>query len=123
MKSKEFNRAIGAVVRQMRISRGLSQSKVGEAIGVTYQQAQKSEAGINAFSAYQLHVLAGFFGVHVAELYEKATAAFVPGNTVEPAEPPTRMHLEAMRAFSRLPERLQRSTLNFVKALAAEKAA
>jgi transcriptional regulator with XRE-family HTH domain len=42
---------VGARVRMQRMIRGLSQTERGEAAGVTFQQVQKYENGINRVSA------------------------------------------------------------------------
>jgi transcriptional regulator with XRE-family HTH domain len=72
MTPKQFNRSLGAVTRQLRIERGLSQAHVGVALGVTYQQIQKNEHGQNSLAAHYLPKLAKLFGVTVADLYERA---------------------------------------------------
>lgn len=46
--------AVGARIRQRRKALGLSQQKVAEACGVTFQQQQKRERGTNRISASQL---------------------------------------------------------------------
>ncbi len=43
----EKDAAIGSLIREARKSRGLSQMKLAEAIGVTFQQVQKYEKGSN----------------------------------------------------------------------------
>lgn len=43
----ERDAAIGSLIREARKSRGLSQMKLAEAIGVTFQQVQKYEKGSN----------------------------------------------------------------------------
>lgn len=70
--AKKFNRAMGATIRSLRLKRGMTQGQVGKAIRVSYQQIQKSEYGINAFSAHQLTLLAALFGVTVADIYSLA---------------------------------------------------
>jgi transcriptional regulator with XRE-family HTH domain len=72
MTPKDFNTAIGRLIRDLRQIRGLNQAAVGRAIGVSYQQISKGEAGTNAFSAFQLSRLAGLLDIHIADLYERA---------------------------------------------------
>jgi transcriptional regulator with XRE-family HTH domain len=74
MTPKEFNKAMGAVIRQYRKTHGLSQAVVGRALGVTYQQIQKSESGLNGFCAHYFPTLAALFGVTVNDLYTQAGA-------------------------------------------------
>lgn len=47
LKIDDEDRKVGARIKQARIMRGLTQQQVAEAVGVTYQQAYKYEAGIN----------------------------------------------------------------------------
>ena len=47
MKREAIDKAIGARLRAFRLQRKLSQSHVAEALGVTFQQVQKYEKGVN----------------------------------------------------------------------------
>jgi len=50
----EMDRTIGERVRHLRQMRGLSQTMLGKAVGVTFQQMQKYESGLNRISASTL---------------------------------------------------------------------
>jgi len=54
---------VGDKVRQLRLLLGLTQLVVGEAIGVSFQQIQKYEAGTNRISASRLQQFADFLQV------------------------------------------------------------
>ncbi len=58
-------KAIGALIRQLRKSSGMSQMQLAEKIGVSYQQVQKYEKGINRLSISRLKQIAGALGVMV----------------------------------------------------------
>ncbi len=60
---------VGARVRAERVRRGLSQSALANAIGVTFQQVQKYERGANRISASMLLRIANSLDVRVAELF------------------------------------------------------
>ena len=62
---READRHVGARVRERRIVLGLTQQRVGEAIGVTPQQAHKYEQGVNRITAGHLYLLARALGVGV----------------------------------------------------------
>ena len=49
-----FNKRLGAAVRASRVVCGLTQSNVGEDLGVTFQQIQKYERGVNRLSVETL---------------------------------------------------------------------
>ncbi len=48
--STSFNRTIGAKIRCIRKLKGLTQQKLAESIGVSFQQLQKYETGVNTLS-------------------------------------------------------------------------
>ena len=50
-----FDRKLGRKVKEARQLRGMTQAKLGEAVGVTYQQIQKYETGKNRISADRLN--------------------------------------------------------------------
>ena len=56
-----FNTTVGNNIKYIRKSKNLTQSKVGAAIGTTFQQVQKYEKGANGVSALKLKQLAEFF--------------------------------------------------------------
>jgi transcriptional regulator with XRE-family HTH domain len=59
---------VGRLVRALRMSRNLSQTELGNQIGVTFQQVQKYESGANRISMGRLTNVAKFFGVSVPYL-------------------------------------------------------
>ena len=65
-----FNRHLGAKLRMRRLSLGLTQTKVAQAINVTFQQIQKYEKGTNGVSSSRLLQLAVFLKVPVNYFYE-----------------------------------------------------
>ena len=54
---------------------GMSQEKLGEKLGLTFQQVQKYEKGINRIGASRLFDLAQVLGVSVQFFYEEAPAS------------------------------------------------
>jgi transcriptional regulator with XRE-family HTH domain len=66
------DRFIGARLRMRRILVGMSQEKLGEALGITFQQIQKYEKGTNRISVSRLHQIAGILGVPLGAFYEGA---------------------------------------------------
>jgi transcriptional regulator with XRE-family HTH domain len=59
---------VGRLVRVQRISRGLSQTELGNQIGVTFQQVQKYESGANRISMGRLTRIGRVLGVDVTYL-------------------------------------------------------
>ena len=68
--SADFNKHLGAKLRMRRLSLGLTQTKVANAINVTFQQIQKYEKGTNGVSSSRLMQLAIFLKVPVNYFYE-----------------------------------------------------
>jgi transcriptional regulator with XRE-family HTH domain len=63
---------VGSRVRLQRMLLGMSQEKLGEQLGLTFQQIQKYEKGINRIGASRLYELAKVLGVSVEFFYEDA---------------------------------------------------
>jgi transcriptional regulator with XRE-family HTH domain len=65
LKNKDLavNRNIGNRLRYARTMRGLSQSRLAETLGVSFQQIQKYENGTNALAAAKLAALTRYLGV------------------------------------------------------------
>jgi transcriptional regulator with XRE-family HTH domain len=61
----ELSIYIGARMREQRIFAGFSQTKLGEKLGVSFQQIQKYERGANSLSVGRLFDLAQIFGVDI----------------------------------------------------------
>jgi transcriptional regulator with XRE-family HTH domain len=61
---------VGSRVRLRRNMLGLSQEKLGEAIGLTFQQVQKYERGANRIGASRLHELSRVLDVPVSFFYD-----------------------------------------------------
>ena len=61
--------AVGNRIKQLRKARGITQTELGNAIGLTFQQVQKYEKARNRISAGKLAQIAQTFKVDVAELF------------------------------------------------------
>ena len=120
---------VGSRVRLRRMLLGMSQEKLGDRMGLTFQQIQKYERGINRIGASRLFDLSNVLGVSVqffyddAEHLERSPAA--PGFAEEPSESyivdflNSREGLELNKAFVRIKDaRVRRSMVDLVKSLA-----
>jgi transcriptional regulator with XRE-family HTH domain len=123
---------VGRLVRVHRMARGISQTELGDHIGVTFQQVQKYECGANRISMGRLTRIARVFGVSVPYLLRgsrRATSVQSSRDEAKSAEA-TRMlgrigALRLLKAFLALPTRpphLRESILQLVEgtALAAK---
>src|SRR5579862_8035846 len=78
---------VGSRVRLRRNMLGLSQERLGEAIGLTFQQVQKYERGANRIGASRLHELSRVLDVPVSFFFDDVDpvrAPAIPGGFAEP---------------------------------------
>ena len=61
---------VGRRVRQRRTILGMSQEKLGEALGLTFQQVQKYERGANRIGASRLHHISEVLDVPINYFFE-----------------------------------------------------
>lgn len=66
-----IDRHVGNRVRMRRLLIGMSQEKLGELLGITFQQVQKYEKGSNRVSASRLYYLAQILGVPVQFFFDE----------------------------------------------------
>jgi transcriptional regulator with XRE-family HTH domain len=121
---------VGSRVRFRRMLLGMSQEKLGEKLGLTFQQIQKYEKGINRIGASRLFDLAHVLGVPVQFFYEEAPAGIEPHSLNEsvagkPAENAiveflrSRDGLELNKAFVRIADvKARRAIVELVRSLA-----
>lgn len=119
---------VGHRVRLRRMLIGMSQERLGELLGLTFQQVQKYEKGINRIGAGRLFEVAGILGVPISFFYEDADANGSPSGFSEAGEPPPVMEflasgegLQLSLAFMRIKDvKVRRRILDLVRSLAAE---
>ena len=63
---------VGQRIRLARVSKGMSQTALAEAVGVTFQQVQKYEKGTNRTSASRLFQFAGVLDVDISYFFDGA---------------------------------------------------
>ena len=66
---------VGSRVRLRRMMLGMSQEKLGEHLGITFQQIQKYEKGTNRIGASRMQAIARVLSVPVAFFFEDAPGA------------------------------------------------
>ncbi|WP_077964175.1 helix-turn-helix domain-containing protein [Ensifer adhaerens] len=62
---------VGSRVRMRRLMAGLSQEKLADGLGITFQQVQKYEKGTNRIGASRLHAIADILGVHPSFFFQE----------------------------------------------------
>ncbi len=123
---------VGGRVRLRRMLLGMSQEKLADQLGLTFQQVQKYEKGINRIGASRLFELSQLLGVGVAFFYEDAPSATgamsaAPGFSETSGENyivdflNSREGLDLNRAFLRITDaKVRRSIIDLVRSLAGE---
>jgi transcriptional regulator with XRE-family HTH domain len=66
--AEQFDVEIGGRVRHARKSAGMTQTQLGDALGVSFQQVQKYERGTNRLSSSSLVIVARVLGVSPSSL-------------------------------------------------------
>ncbi len=69
-----IDKHVGSRVRMRRVLIGMSQEKLGGALGLTFQQVQKYEKGTNRIGASRLQQIAGILNVPPAFFFEDMPA-------------------------------------------------
>ena len=121
---------VGSRVRMRRIMLGMSQEKLGEALGLTFQQIQKYEKGTNRVGASRLQNISTILNVPVSFFFEDAPGEHTTG-AGGMAEASSSNYvvdflsssegLQLNRAFVKISDgKVRRKVVELVKALAAE---
>lgn len=124
---------VGSRVRLRRMLLGMSQEKLGEHLGLTFQQIQKYEKGINRIGASRLFDLSQVLGVPVQYFYEELPAGVAESGAAGFGERPSenytveflgsREGLELNKAFARIGDlRIRRAIVELIRSLASENA-
>ncbi|MBK5928284.1 helix-turn-helix domain-containing protein [Rhodobaculum claviforme] len=104
---------VGSRVRQRRHELGITQQVLASKLGVTFQQVQKYELGLNRVSASRLWHVARILEVPVAFFFEGLEGA--PGTGAQPV--PDEEALSLLRSFSAISEPKRRRLLDLARCL------
>lgn len=101
---------VGGRIASRRQALGLSQTTLAERVGVSFQQIQKYETGINRISASRLHQIALALGAEPGSFFPgpDSSESVGPAATLPSARTPAGRLADA---FSRIPERKARQAL------------
>jgi transcriptional regulator with XRE-family HTH domain len=117
------DRLVGERVRLRRKELGLSQEKLGKAVGVTFQQIQKYENGVNRIGAGRLTQIGSFLDVPVSYFFDglsgvcetPAEEANVLGTLKAPGA------MELLRAYGAIENPgLRKAVLDMARSLASQ---
>jgi transcriptional regulator with XRE-family HTH domain len=117
---------VGSRIRLRRNMLGMSQEKLGESLGITFQQIQKYEKGTNRVGASRLQAIASILGVPVSFFFEDAPGQEAAGAGFAEDTPTsfavefcsTPEGLQLNRAFFRITDaKVRRRIVDLVKSL------
>jgi transcriptional regulator with XRE-family HTH domain len=123
---------VGSRVRSRRVLLGLSQEKLGGALGLTFQQIQKYERGANRIGASRLFDLSRALDVPVSYFFDAISPEIVPARpgTIEARPASTRKNMlepdillnrettELVRAYYAVTDgEVRRRTIEFLRIL------
>ncbi|MBW7948851.1 MAG: helix-turn-helix domain-containing protein [Pseudorhodoplanes sp.] len=120
---------VGSRVRMRRMMLSMSQEKLGDALGLTFQQVQKYEKGTNRIGASRLQQISHILQVPVSFFFEGAPEQGGQPNGLAEAPSPTFVSdflatsdgLALTRAFMRIKEpKLRRRIVDLVEQIAGE---
>ena len=118
---------VGSRVRMRRIMLGMSQEKLGEALGLTFQQVQKYEKGTNRVGASRIQQISEILQVPVSFLFEGGPSGIASTDGYNEGVSPTYVSdflatsegLALTRAFTRIADaKLRRSIVELVEQIA-----
>ena len=124
-----IDRHVGARLRMRRLLAGFSQTKLGEALDVTFQQIQKYEKGANRIGASRLQQLARVLDVAPAFFFEGAPSGDIsatgvyetPDNDYVVDFLSTNEGLQLNRAFAQIRDpKVRKRIVELVTSLASE---
>jgi transcriptional regulator with XRE-family HTH domain len=119
---------VGARVRMRRLMLKMSQTRLGDALGVTFQQVQKYEQGTNRVGASRLQQIAAALQVQISFFFEGAPGVSAGSKASSKAPSPdfatqflaTADGVALVRAFSRVKDRtLRRKIVRLIEQITA----
>jgi transcriptional regulator with XRE-family HTH domain len=117
---------VGSRIRMRRLMLRMSQGKLADALGLTFQQVQKYEKGTNRVGASRLQHISQILQVPPEFLFEDAPGQHKADGKIPPASYvseflSTSDGLALVRAFTRLPNpKLRRSVVALIEEIAAQ---
>jgi len=122
-----IDRKIGQRVRSRRLEIGMSQERLAELLGITFQQVQKYEKGVNRIAASRLFDIASALQQPVAKFYEglsaRAAGAAESRQSYVDDALATPEGAQLMSVFASIrSQRVRRKVLELVRTLAEEAA-
>ena len=105
----DFDKQIGARIKDLRQGSGWSRAQLAEKIGITRQQLAKNEAGVNRICPDRLRRLALVFNVTIGSIFNEEVRHL-------PRSRP-KLSMEAVRVFNKLTEDQQNAIVTLMRTM------
>ena len=113
--TKQIDRYVGARLKERRILMGLSQNDLAKKHGITFQQIQKYEGGVNRIGAGRLYEFAKYLEVEINYFYNGFEEDYEMKKT-------SKISLAAMSAFDKIQdEKIKKAVKDFILAMSDSK--
>ena len=104
------DRHVGRRVQEQRLSQGFSQTALGNAVGVSFQQMQKYETGSNRISSSKLFEIAKFMDCPITYFFEGLDGVEADGEA-----PRTQTEVRMLHATRAMPRKLRSKLLEMAE--------
>ena len=112
-RAQKIDKVIGRNIRIHRLAKKMSQTELGDQLGVSFQQVQKYENGTNRVGSGRLYQIAAILGLHVSTFFnggesgdrERSTDSGLLDLLAEPQS------VRLIRAFSKITDTTVRRSL------------
>ena len=106
---QRIDKHVGQRLRGRRTELEFSQTAVADRLGVTFQQVQKYELGMNTVSASRLYDLCGIFDVNIEYFFEGLDADLYDNEGLDLKDPQL---VELLHHYIQIPEQTVRARLS-----------
>ncbi len=122
---------VGRAVRRYRMMLGMSQQKLASKLGITFQQLQKYESGLNRVGASRLYAIAKFLSIGVENLFpsDAEDGSFNSNGALqenssdfeyENIEISNKETLALMKSYNKMTPKLRKKILDLIRSLSSE---
>ena len=112
---------IGQILRRRRIEIGMSQERLAEVLGITFQQIQKYEKGVNRIAASRLWDISKALDLPVTRFFDAAPKTQVRTSKVERESLATPESVQLMSLFGTITSRsVRKRVVDLVRTMAED---
>jgi transcriptional regulator with XRE-family HTH domain len=117
-RANSMDKTVGRNIRVYRLAKGLSQTELADSLGVSFQQVQKYEKGVNRVGSGRLYQISGILDAPVMSFFEGGESQ-VHSKAASPLDLLTDpQSLRLVKAFAEIPNpKTRRSVVALVEAM------